>query len=63
MEFQGTFSAEHGIGQSLTTELVRYKSSIEVGLMHQIKKAFDPLGIMNPNKVLTRPAPIADKLG
>lgn len=57
MEFQGTFSAEHGIGQSLTTELVRYKSSIEVGLMHQIKKAFDPLGIMNPNKVLTRPQP------
>ena len=53
-EFKGTFSAEHGIGQSLTTELVRYKSSVEVGLMRQIKAAIDPLGIMNPGKVLAQ---------
>ncbi len=52
-EFQGTFSAEHGIGQSLPTELVRYKSAIEVGLMRQIKATLDPLGIMNPGKVLS----------
>lgn len=53
-EFKGTFSAEHGIGQSLTSELVRYKSSVEVGLMRQIKAAIDPLGIMNPGKVLAQ---------
>lgn len=54
-EFQGTFSAEHGIGQSLTAELSRYKSNIELGLMRQIKAAIDPSGIMNPYKVLTHP--------
>jgi len=52
-EFKGTFSAEHGIGQSLTGELVRYKSGIEVELMRRIKAAIDPSGIMNPSKVLS----------
>jgi FAD/FMN-containing dehydrogenase len=48
----GSISAEHGIGALKRDELVRYKSEIELNLMRAIKAALDPLGIMNPGKIL-----------
>jgi FAD/FMN-containing dehydrogenase len=50
----GSFSAEHGIGQSKVAELTERKSSVEMTLMRAIKKSLDPLCIMNPNKVILR---------
>jgi FAD/FMN-containing dehydrogenase len=50
----GSFSAEHGIGQAKVTELTERKSSVEMALMRAIKKGLDPLCIMNPNKVILR---------
>jgi FAD/FMN-containing dehydrogenase len=50
----GSFSAEHGIGQAKVTELTVRKSSVEMALMRAIKKSLDPLCIMNPNKVMLR---------
>ncbi len=47
----GSFSAEHGIGQAKVTELIERKSSVEMTLMRVIKKSLDPLTIMNPNKI------------
>ena len=52
--YHGSFSAEHGIGQSKLREMGRYKSGVELGMMRMLKAAFDPLGIMNPGKVLPR---------
>jgi FAD/FMN-containing dehydrogenase len=49
---RGSISAEHGIGQSKTGELVHYKSEVELDLMRAIKAAFDPRGLLNPGKVL-----------
>ena len=51
-ELGGTISAEHGIGQLKREELLRYKSPVELDMMAAIKEAFDPLGLMNPGKVL-----------
>ncbi len=51
-EFGGSFSAEHGIGRLKVAELERYGSPVELDLMHAIKQAFDPHGILNPGKVL-----------
>ncbi|MGF6274565.1 FAD/FMN-containing dehydrogenase [Massilia sp. UYP11] len=48
----GSISAEHGIGMLKREELVRYKSPVELGMMRAIKAALDPLGIMNPGKIL-----------
>ena len=48
----GSISAEHGIGQLKRSELRRYKSEIEIELMHRIKAAFDPGGLFNPGKVI-----------
>jgi D-lactate dehydrogenase (cytochrome) len=50
--FNGSISAEHGLGQAKRDEVLRYKSAIEMDLMRSIKQALDPLGIMNPGKVL-----------
>ena len=50
--FAGSISAEHGLGQLKREEIRRYKSPLELELMRAIKRTLDPLGIMNPGKVL-----------
>jgi FAD/FMN-containing dehydrogenase len=50
--FGGSISAEHGIGALKRDQLPRYKSPVELGMMRAIKAALDPLGIMNPGKIL-----------
>jgi D-lactate dehydrogenase (cytochrome) len=50
--FNGSISAEHGLGQLKRDEIRRYKSPIELELMRKVKAALDPLGLMNPGKVL-----------
>jgi FAD/FMN-containing dehydrogenase len=50
--FAGSISAEHGIGALKRDELARTKSPVELGMMRAIKAALDPLGIMNPGKIL-----------
>ena len=51
-EFDGSISAEHGIGRLKVGELERYAPPVELELMHALKQALDPNGIMNPGKVL-----------
>ena len=51
-DLDGSFSAEHGIGQLKRDELVRYKQPVEREMMLRIKAAFDPKGLMNPGKVV-----------
>jgi FAD/FMN-containing dehydrogenase len=48
----GSISAEHGVGALKRDELPRYKSAVELDLMRALKAALDPLGIMNPGKIL-----------
>jgi FAD/FMN-containing dehydrogenase len=49
--YGGSVSAEHGIGLLKKDYLHYSRSALEVSIMRQIKKAFDPLGIMNPGKI------------
>jgi FAD/FMN-containing dehydrogenase len=48
----GSFSAEHGIGRLKPYMMPDWRGGAELGIMRQIKHALDPLGIMNPGKVL-----------
>ena len=48
----GSISAEHGIGALKRDDLARYKEPVELNMMRAIKAALDPLGIMNPGKIL-----------
>lgn len=49
--FDGSISAEHGLGRLKTDEARSYKSELEIGMMRAIRSAIDPKRIMNP-KVL-----------
>ena len=51
-ELGGTFSAEHGIGARKREHLEHYRGTEEVELMRRLKGTLDPLGILNPGKVI-----------
>ncbi len=48
----GSFSAEHGIGQSKRHAMAAHKNPVAMDVMRTIKDALDPDGRMNPGKVL-----------
>lgn len=52
-QFDGSISAEHGVGRHRRETLVKYKQAVELDMMRAIKNALDPQGIMNPGKMLT----------
>jgi FAD/FMN-containing dehydrogenase len=51
----GSISAEHGIGQMKRAELGRLASPARLHALRAIKAAFDPQGLMNPDKLIPRP--------
>jgi len=51
-KFDGSFSAEHGIGRLKPYMMPDWRGGAELALMQRIKAALDPQGIMNPGKVL-----------
>lgn len=50
--YEGSISAEHGVGQLKRGYLPKYKDPVELALMRRIKAALDPEGLMNPGKLL-----------
>lgn len=48
----GSISAEHGIGQLKRDELARLAPPGRIHALRAIKQALDPLGIMNPGKLV-----------
>lgn len=48
----GSISAEHGIGQLKRAELARLGPPGRIDALRAIKQALDPLGIMNPGKLV-----------
>ena len=51
----GSISAEHGIGRLKAAEFARRADPVELAVMHALKRALDPKGILNPGKVLCAP--------
>ncbi|RBY89125.1 hydroxyacid dehydrogenase [Blastococcus sp. TBT05-19] len=50
--FDGSISAEHGLGQSKREIVADYKDPVALQLMRGVKELLDPAGLMNPGKVL-----------
>lgn len=48
----GSFSAEHGVGELKRKDVARYNNPVGVEMMRTMKSALDPLNIMNPGKVI-----------
>ncbi|OCH96511.1 FAD-binding domain-containing protein [Obba rivulosa] len=51
-KYNGSISAEHGIGVMKTHALHYSKNAVSIDWMKKIKQLFDPNGIINPGKVL-----------
>jgi FAD/FMN-containing dehydrogenase len=51
-QYNGSISAEHGIGSLKREKLVEHKSPVALGLMRSIKQALDPHNLMNPGRVI-----------
>jgi FAD/FMN-containing dehydrogenase len=53
MAFGGSISAEHGVGRLKRDELARIRPPAATETMRAIKRAIDPLNIMNPGRVVS----------
>jgi FAD/FMN-containing dehydrogenase len=51
-DYDGSLSAEHGIGQAKIDEFARLSDPARLTALRAIKQALDPLGIMNPGKLV-----------
>jgi FAD/FMN-containing dehydrogenase len=50
-KYNGSISAEHGVGMTKRDYLQYSRSAAEIACMKAIKSVFDPNGIMNPGKI------------
>ncbi len=50
--YDGSVSAEHGVGRLKVEDLERYSDPAKLSAMRAIKAALDPKGIMNPGAIL-----------
>ncbi|MDO9406474.1 MAG: FAD-binding oxidoreductase [Polaromonas sp.] len=51
--FEGSISAEHGVGALKLHKLEKHKSPVALGLMRAVKRGLDPHNRFNPGRVLT----------
>ncbi|WP_395327181.1 FAD-binding oxidoreductase [Novosphingobium sp. BL-8H] len=51
-EWGGSISAEHGIGQLKRDELARLGDPVALSILHAVKQALDPQGLLNPGKLI-----------
>ena len=50
--FDGSISAEHGVGSLKIDKLEQHKSPVALGMMRAVKLALDPQNLMNPGRVI-----------
>lgn len=50
--YNGSFSAEHGVGRVKKADMLKYGDPARLAAMRAIKAALDPNGIMNPGAVI-----------
>jgi glycolate oxidase len=59
----GSITGEHGVGCAQSRYLATCRDPVALAVMGAIKQAFDPLGILNPGKVLPMAVPPPSRFG
>jgi len=54
-KYDGSISAEHGVGELKVGKLPLYKDPTALAMMRAVKQALDPQNLLNPGRVLSRP--------
>jgi len=52
LQFNGSLAAEHGVGIARTEFMAQQVGEHLLGVMHEIKVAFDPHNLFNPGKII-----------
>ena len=52
LRFGGTITGEHGVGLEKIDQMCIQFTSLELGVFHAVKAAFDPSGLLNPGKAI-----------
>jgi FAD/FMN-containing dehydrogenase len=52
-QWNGSISAEHGIGQMKRAELERLGDPVQLAVLRSVKRALDPQGLLNPGKLVS----------
>ncbi|HEY6473031.1 MAG TPA: FAD-linked oxidase C-terminal domain-containing protein [Acidimicrobiales bacterium] len=60
LDFGGAISGEHGLGTEKEPYFLEMADPTAIELMRSIKKVFDPLGILGPNRMLGTGEPESD---
>lgn len=55
LSLEGTLSGEHGVGIDKRAFVAWEIDAATLSMMHAVKRAFDPVGILNPGKALPAP--------
>ena len=55
LDLEGTLSGEHGVGIDKRAFVAWEIDAPTLSVMHAVKRAFDPAGILNPGKALPAP--------
>jgi len=55
VEAGGSITGEHGVGVDKRDSMPKMFSDVDLGVMLDVRRAFDPTGICNPGKVLPTP--------
>jgi FAD/FMN-containing dehydrogenase len=50
--WDGSISAEHGIGQLKRDELARLGDPVQLAIQRSVKQALDPRDLLNPGKLV-----------
>ena len=61
IDMDGTSTGEHGVGQMKRKFMVAEHGEDTIEIMRSIKAALDPMGIMNPGKILPDPQDITNE--
>jgi FAD/FMN-containing dehydrogenase len=51
-KYNGSVSAEHGVGMTKKPYIEYTRSAVEVEYMKALKQVFDPNNVMNPGKLI-----------
>ncbi len=51
-QFKGSLAGEHGVGIARTEFMAEQVGEVLLGVMHEIKAAFDPHNLFNPGKIV-----------
>ena len=54
-KYQGSISAEHGVGMTKRDYLHYSRDAVEINYLRAVKAVFDPNGILNPGKIIPAP--------